>query len=205
MKNIKARLKSLMEKQLTDWDLGFIESVSNQIERGYKLSEKQMNLISKIENKHSPEALRKRDEWAMQYNEEKRKIATICATYYHHHGDWWLSLSGKILDNKSFVPTEKQYNKLTNNKYSKKILKATFEEPKFQAGDLITIRKSLSADAYTHRWKLSDLREQSAVVLSVGDKPVLSPAKGAKVYKVLPFGSTKAYHIEERNLKKMKK
>ena len=100
MKNIKARLKSLMEKQLTDWDSGFIESVSNQIDRGYKLSEKQMNLISKIENKHSPEALRKRDEWVLQYNEEKRKIATICATYYDHHGDWWLSLSRNILDNK---------------------------------------------------------------------------------------------------------
>ena len=205
MKNIKARLKSLLEKQLAERDWSFIESVSSQVDRGYKLSAKQLDWISKIENKHSPEASRKRVEWARKYNAEKRKIATICATYYDHHGDWWVSLSRNILDNKSFIPTEKSYNKMTNNKYSQKILKATFEEPRFSVGDLITIRKSLSADAHTHRWILSDLRETSAVILAVGDKPVLSPAKGAKVYKILPFGSTKAYHIEERNLKKMKK
>ena len=77
MKNIKVRLKSLMEKQLTSWELDFIESVSGQVDRGYKLSEKQMNTISKIENKYSPEALRKRVEWAKRYSEEKRKIANI--------------------------------------------------------------------------------------------------------------------------------
>lgn len=205
MKKIKARLKSLLEKQLAERDWSFIESVSGQVDRGYKLSAKQLDWISKIENKHSPEALRKRKEWVEKYDEEKKEIATICARYYDHHGDWWISLSRKILEDRDYVPTEKNYNKLTNNKYSQKILKATLEEPRFSVGDLITIRKSLSADAHTHRWILSDLREQSAVVLSVGDKPVLSPAKGAKVYKVLPFGSTKAYHIEERNLKKMKK
>ena len=205
MKNIKARLKSLLEKQLADWDLGVIESVSSQIDKGFKLSGKQLDTISKIENKHSPEALKKRRDWIENYDEEKRKIATICAMYYDHHGDWWLSLARNVLEDKDYVPTEKNYNKMTNNKYSQKVIKATFEEPKFLVGDLVTIRKSLSADAHTHRWKLIELKEADAVVLAVGDKPVLSPAKGAKVYKVLPFGSTKAYHIEERNLKKMKR
>jgi len=205
MKNIKARLKSLLEKQLADWDLGFIESVSDQIDRGYKLSKKQLDTISKIENKHSPEALKKRRDWEEQWDSDnKREIAKICAQYYYEKREYYYKLSKDILNKDAYIPTEKQFKALTANKYAKKILDATFAEPKYKVGSLVCVRKTCGADAYADLWSLRKLEGKPALITAVNSQPVLSAAVGAKVYSVLPFGSGTLYYIEERNIKKYK-
>ena len=69
---------------------------------------------------------------------------------------------------------------------------------------MVSIRSNCGADAYTRRFQLREMKNTPALIVSVGDKPVLSAAKGGKVYKVLPMGLAKTYYIEERHLKNFK-
>ena len=204
MEKIIARLERIQTKNITDWEKGFMESLLQQVNKGYNLSQKQLEILSKTENKHSAEAVAKRNAWASQWDDKKREIAVICAHYYQNAG-YYTGLAKDILNNEKFIPTEKQFNAMCKNKYAKKVIDATFEEPKYQVGSMVSVRKTCSADGHTRSFHLRDLCEEPVLIVGVGDKPVLSASKGAKPYKVLPVGSTSTYHIEERNLKAYKK
>ena len=204
MEKIIARLERIQTKNITDWEKGFMESLLQQVNKGYKLSQKQLEILSKTENKHSDEAVAKRNAWHSQWDDKKREIAVICAHYYQNAG-YYTGLAKDILNNEKFIPTEKQFKSMCQNKYAQKVIDATFEKPKYEVGSMVSIRKTCGADAYTSRYPLRQMIETPVIIVGVGDKPVLSASKGAKVYQILPIGSAKAYYIEERHLKRFKK
>ena len=185
---------------LRDWDRNFLQSIGEQLERRGSLSPKQVEILAKIEERNSPEVIEGRKVWQETYNDEKRNIAKICASYYATT-DYFTDLSEKILSNDEFVPSEKQYKALCENKYAKKVLKATFVESKFNVGDSVSLRATAPWDART---KMGDNGRNSGVIISVGAKPVISAANGAKNYQILPFGSFVPVVVEERYIKKMK-
>ena len=198
------RLERIQTKEIDDWERGFMESLHGQVKKGYSLSQKQLDILSKTENKHSDEAVAKRKDWEEQWNDEKKAISKIMAHYYHAMGEYFFFEADRILHSKGFIPSEKQYNKMCKNDYAQKVIDATFEDPKYQVGSMVSIRSNCGADAYTRRFQLREMKNTPALIVSVGDKPVLSSAKGAKVYKVLPMGRATTFHIEERHLKKFK-
>ena len=204
MKKLIERLERIQTKEISNWERGFMESLHGQVKKGYNLSQKQLDILSKTENKHSDEAVAKRNVWEEQWNDEKKVISKIMAHYYHAMGEYFFNIADKILHTKGFIPSEKQYNKMCKNDYAQKVITSTFEDPKYQVGSMVSIRSNCGADAYTRRFQLREMKNTPALIVSVGDKPVLSAAKGAKVYKVLPMGLAKTYYIEERHLKNFK-
>ena len=204
MKKLIERLERIQTKEISNWERGFMESLHGQVKKGYSLSQKQLDILSKTENKHSDEAVAKRNVWETQWNDEKRAISKIMAHYYHAMGEYFFNIADSILHVKGFIPSEKQYNKMCKNPYAQKVITSTFEDPKYQVGSMVSIRSNCGADAYTNRFQLREMKNTPALIVSVGDKPVLSAAKNAKVYKVLPMGLAKTYYIEERHLKKFK-
>jgi len=204
MEKIIARLERIQTKNITDWEKGFMESLLQQVSKGSNLSQKQLDILSKTENKHSDEAVAKRNAWQSQWGDDKREIAVICAHYYLNAG-YFTGLAKDILENEKFIPTEKQFNAMCLNKYARKVIDATRAEPKYEVGSMVSIRKTCGADAYLGRYPLRQMVEAPVIIVGVGDKPVLSASKGAKVYQILPIGSAEAYYIEERHLKRFKK
>jgi len=198
------RLERIQTKEISDWERGFMESLHGQVKKGYSLSPKQLDILSKTENRHSDEAVAKRNVWEEQWNDEKKVISKIMAHYYHAMGEYFYNIADKILHSKGFIPSEKQYNKMCKNDYAQKVITSTFEDPKYQVGSMVSIRSNCGADAYTRRFQLREMKNTPVLIVSVGDKPVLSAAKGGKVYKVLPMGKAKTYYIEERHLKTFK-
>jgi len=198
------RLERIQTKEISDWERGFMESLHGQVKKGYSLSQKQLDILSKTENRHSEEAVAKRNVWEEQWNDEKKVISKIMAHYYHAMGEYFYNIADKILHSKGFIPSEKQYNKMCKNDYALKVITSTFEDPKYQVGSMVSIRSNCGADAYTRRFQLREMKNTPVLIVSVGDKPVLSAAKGGKVYKVLPMGKAKTYYIEERHLKTFK-
>ena len=143
VQNGEARFESLMAKKLSDKDRSFAESLKRQFEDGGKLSPKQIECVERMEQRYSPESVLKRERWAQSYKAEHRPTALICANYYVTTS-YFRDLSVKIATDEDFVPTEKQFNAMTKNKYAQKAIKAATEPPAFPIGSLCKVRANFN-------------------------------------------------------------
>ena len=137
--NGAARFESLMSKELSERDRKFAESLKRQFEDGGKLSVKQVECLERMEERYSDEAIVARNEWEANYKANHRPLAQICAQYYRT-STYFRDLATKVLLDEDFVPTEKQFNALTKNKYAKKAIAAAVEAPAFPVGSLCKVR-----------------------------------------------------------------
>jgi len=199
------RLNAVCERtEPKSWGRGFVNSLQGQIMAGRELSEKQIKTLEKIEAENSDEAIKARDTWKLDYRYEAdpawsarhSKVAEVAARYYKAAG-YFQGLVNSILTDDGFVPTVEQYNKITKNKFAVKVLTAHFADPKFAPGSLVQF--GATAPSALRRIKVP------CVVISSNGGPIVSAAKGAKVYSVLPMGSAKTLLCEERHLKKARK
>ena len=194
------RLSAALKKAdlLTDWERGFVESLQEQFNKRGRLSHRQIEILERIENdKLSSSAVENAKRWFSEYGDEHRRIARICAEYYKVAG-YFTSIVHGILDNaESFIPSEKQWKKMCENKYAKKVIAEHDAAPKYPTGSVVAFRST--AD-WSHRQKSGGM---PCVVISSGGT-IKSAAKGSKPYKVLPYGSTQIIECEERHIKKCK-
>ena len=179
------------------WAVTFITSLKGQLSMGRELSPRQTEILKKVEDRHSDKAQAMRDSWASNFSSEMREKLTIAAHYYLANPPYFGDIARKALDDDSYVPSERSYRKMVENKYATKVIESTLAEPKFDAGSHVAIRKTASIG-------LHSTRRTNGVVLKVDAAPVTSAARGSKVYSVLFFGDSKATLIEERWLKKGK-
>jgi hypothetical protein len=204
------RLNAVCERtEPKSWGRGFVNSLQGQIMAGRELSEKQIKTLEKIEAENSDEAIKARDTWKLDYvdqadpawvgldvNARHYVVAQVAARYYKAAG-YFQRLVNSILTDDGFVPTIEQYNKITKNKFAVKVLTAHFADPKFAPGSLVQF--GATAPSALRRIKVP------CVVITSNGGPIVSAAKGAKVYSVLPMGSAKTLLCEERHLKKARK
>jgi len=200
MDTTSERLAIAFEKSelLSPWERGFVESLQEQFNRRGELSPRQLEILERIENdKLSSEAQDTRQRWINSYNDEKRHIARICAEYYQKSG-YFTALAIAILEDSQFIPSEKAWRKMCENKYAKKVLATHNAEAKYPVGSTVMLRRT--AD-WAHKIAAG---EKPCIVISTGGA-ITSAAKGAKPYKILPYGSAKPIECEERHLKTYKK
>ena len=178
---------------LSDWERGFVESLDEQWKKRNSLSPRQVEILERIETqKLSAEAQDTKKAWDDAYGDEKRRIARICAEYYLHSG-YFTNLADSIINDVGYVPTEKAWKKMCQNKYALKVVANHDAEPKYPVGTLVQFRASSRSSGL----------EMPCVVISAGG-PIKSAAKGSKPYKVLPFGHACPIACEERQIKKCK-
>ncbi len=139
VENGEARFESLMAKDLSERDRSFAESLKRQFEDAGKLSPKQIECVERMEQRYSPASVLKRERWAQSYKGAHREIAMICARYYRTTS-YFRDLATKVLLDEDFIPTEKQFNALTKNKYAKKAIAAAVEAPAYPVGSLCKVR-----------------------------------------------------------------
>lgn len=198
---LTARIQKVidLDKQhsvLNNWERGFIDSVKEQVERRGRLSAKQLEIFAKAEAKCTPTELEKAQLWTKLYQEQHRETAKICARYYKATG-YFAGLATSILEDSEFVPTERAYKKMCENKYAKKVLASARAKPLYIIGSTVVLRRPAISFSTRH------LEDIPCLVLAVLDE-VTSAAKGGKQYKVLPYGARSPFVFEERQLKKFK-
>jgi len=181
------------------WDAGFVESVSSQAQRGRDLSPKQLEILSKIEERWSDEAVAAKSVWKNTYlsSPEMQERANLAASYYQTVG-YYGDLAQNILHVEGFVPTEKQYKSITSNKFAQKILDAWYAEPKYSNGSYVLVRDTAPGIV---RGKAKG----PCVVLKSNAMSPRCAAKGTKIYQVLPFSSSTPVMVEERYIKSARK
>jgi len=208
MDNTEQKLERLtnLGDQLTQWEQDFTGSIAEQWDRRGYLSVSQVNVIDKILVKHDPKAIKARDEWRANYDDEKREIARKVAEYYKKNPPYYGDVVPKILNDPAYIPSEKCFRKMTENKYAQRALAVAATPAVFSQGQLVRFRRNHEVRTYHSEWTrdggASSLRGKLAVVLSVNGAP--GAAKGSRGYSVLPVGATRPIDTLERRLMRSK-
>jgi len=198
----KDRLKKLIEEKTKANDAGaleFLNSLQTSLEKWGELTAKQTAAFERIEYLSSPEGKDYVAAWQQEYSENLAPTAKVCARYYLANPPYFNDLSSNILSNPEFVPTEKQYRAMCENKYTTRVIKEFNRKPEFSNGDIVQIRDSRSMP-----YHLYNIKGKPCVVINNNSGHITTHAKGAKVYKILPFGQSRLFECQERHLKSLK-
>jgi len=205
--DIKNMIESVSDfiPQASKWEQGFFESVKAQFEKRHTLSGRQIEIVQKIADKFSPEAIKERESWYSSWDEERAETLRLCADYYMGTG-YFRDVVDRVKTDKDFIPTPKLYKSMCQNKYADKVMDAFRAEPKFPVGSLATLRaaKSRSVGYMSNNRDMVSAGELNVLILTT-DEPIVSAAVGAKRYKVMMVGGIDTFYCEERDLKKMKR
>ena len=87
----------------------------------------------------------------------------MIAKYYSYTG-YFTTLSKKILEDESFVPTKKEFNKMVKNNYAEKVLDAYKADPRFEVNAMVQIRSTVDKTGDC-RW-LRPMRSRLCFVLA---------------------------------------
>ena len=181
---------------LNDWERGFLSSLITSTKKWGRLTARQHDTLQRIEKKHSPERLAQVSAWREAYDDDKRAMAQFAARYYKANPPYFADAVYRILSNESYVPSEKLYRKMVENKYVQRALKNAESAPKHAVGTMATIRNSKSITDF----KVGRHRGKNVIVLAV-EEEVLDATKGARKVTVLPVGEVHPIITEERWLK----
>jgi hypothetical protein len=192
-KDLAAKLAHLTERApVGSWDHTFASSLTEQNEVGRALSPRQTEILNKIESRYSDASIEKARAWAGEYDEAKRIAMTRCAKYYHST-TYFIDLVDRVLSDPGFVPTMKQFNAMTSNKYAQKVLAGYEGAPKYATG--LTVLPAAGCS-----WATAQHFKRGAMVVTV-DEEIISACKGNRRYKILPIGGMRPLLVEERHIK----
>ena len=184
---------------LTDWERNFLNSLLDSAKKWGRLSAKQHDVYQRIEKKTDPAFQAARKTWNENYTQDMADQATFAANYYKANPPYFSDAAERILSDENFIPSEKLYRKMVQNKYVQRAMANTDAAPLYEVGSMVTVRFSMSVrgTAAAHRGK-------SALVLET-QASVTSATKGARIYKILPVGAPYPIQTEERWLKKSRR
>ena len=198
-----ARLNAISSRcEASSWAAGFVESLTSQVKGDRRLSERQLQILKKIEAEHDDAAMAERQKWVESYKNDPtlRADAIVVANYYLSTG-YFRDTAKSVTEDESFIPTYSQYNKMVKNKYAQKVLASHNSPAKYPAGSLVTFRANApSGVRYLDGAYLK--RAVTLMVIETDAAPVTSAARGAKVYKLLPVGKASTVMVEERHIMK---
>ena len=185
--------------RITQWESGFLESLAESFNKWSGLTPRQYEIFEKIEKKHTdPSVVKGWNEWVKEYDDEKRKVAKIVAKYYQATNQrngtgYWGDLPSKIINDDKYIPTRRQFEKMTGNSYAKRAIASATEDAKFPVGSIARIRKGIS---YTH--KCAKYPNEDVLILSV-----LEDAREYKTSQAcLLSNPANIFEIQQRHLKK---
>jgi len=187
-------LRTRMSGDDAEWGLGFTDSLLKQLRSGSALSERQQEVLAKIESQWTGAELNKRLRWEKDFTPEMRQKFDVMVEYYRKNG-YFQQIVARSVRNPEAVPSKGDYERVTVNKYAEKVIDGYFAAPKYPAGTLVALRAMANWDL---RRKLPS---GLAIVITENAQVPVAAARGNKVYKLLPVGGTQTVFAEERELK----
>ncbi len=197
----------------------FLNSIKKQV-KNKTLSPGQRKYLEDIESNCSTAKIEEADAWVLNYNDDLREIAVICAEYYENAPDgqsYFRETRRKVIDNpKGHVLSKKDFTRMCMNKYADKVIRESQSDPRFVKGQMVQLRASNRIDMYPtetreERTRYYKMYRQAArgekvmgMILEVNARPIYRSTVGGKVYKVLPIGDSNPIFACEKDLKKAK-
>jgi hypothetical protein len=197
----------------TEWVKGFSTSIIEQLNKGRKLSEKQMFHVNKIIAENTGEALVEAEQWESTYREKYESDAKYLCSYYAGTS-YFRGVVQAVMQ--GVVPPRRGFLKMYGNKYAKKILAERDKPPRFDSRIHVVGNSKFRRDkviwvggVISGTWSVRSEAEKQfenhgGFIVGV-ENAVYSAAKGNKVYKILPVAGKTIIKIEERFLKKARR
>jgi hypothetical protein len=196
---IKDRIEKISnEESLSNWERNFLESLFQQAGKGHNLSHRQNNTLQNIESKYSEDKKAALHKWKEEYTPEMREKMVIMASYYLNNPPYFQDLARRVLDEEVYIPTEKAFRAMCENKYAVRVINIIKTDPIYAVGSMVRIRSNADGNASRYRNKMVMVLEHDATKLA-------SAAKNARPVYVIPVGAAQPFWTEERYLKKVKK
>lgn len=207
-----AEIKETLSRSVCGgWDRGFLESILEQLEKDRTLSAKQRQILGKVLARNTVEHQAMHENWGSTYEEQYKDAAHRLARY-HINQPYYREMAVDILANR--IPERSRFLRMYDNKYSKRVLRESEREPRYEMGAHLVPRASFSSYKSvefpsdltwnTQHGIIESFQKRGGFVISIMDD-IRSAAKGAKRYKLLPIGETTPIIVEERYLKVGKK
>jgi hypothetical protein len=191
-----ARIDNLLARnvEFTAWEKEFLTSIKQGVQRYGSLTGKQESILQRIETSKDPAVVAQRQSWKANYNSDMRSNMKIAGQYYLNNPPYFADLARRALDDNDFIPTEKQYRAMVDNKYVQKVLDNMNSVPTFAVGTMAQLRQTAPLPGRKHYNKM-------VMIIDYPDK-VAGAAKGAVPVTVLPVGSSEVIETEVRWLKR---
>ena len=180
---------------MSDWERSFMGSLLDSAKKWGRLTAKQHEVFQRIEKKTDPAHQAAVSAWRSSFTDEMRESLVFAANYYKANPPYYGEVADRILNDSSYIPSEKLYRKMVENKYVQRARANAQSGPLYAVGSMVTVRDSKSVGS-----PIRVYRGKDAVILEVRDG--LSATKGAREYVVLPVGAVKPVETQERYIKK---
>tara|TARA_R100000234_G_scaffold112586_1_gene86352 strand:- start:16 stop:669 length:654 start_codon:yes stop_codon:yes gene_type:complete len=180
---------------LSDWERNFMGSLLDSAKKWGRLTAKQHEVFQRIEKKTDPAHQAAVNAWRSNFTDDMREALVFAANYYKANPPYYGEVAERILNDSSYIPSEKLYRKMVENKYVQRARANAQSGPLYAVGSMVTVRDSKSVGG-----PIRVYRGKDAVILEVRDG--LSATKGAREYVVLPVGAAKPVETQERYIKK---
>jgi len=183
---------------LTSWERNFLGSLLDSAKKWGRLTAKQHEVFQRIEKKTDPEVQAAIRSWRENFTPEMREQLVFAANYYKANPPYYGEVSERILTDENYMPSEKLFRKMVQNRYVQRAMVNAIVNPRFTVGSMAKVRdNNLTRD---YRGRMAPYRNQMVVIIEVAEE-VMNAAKGTRQITVLPVGSTETIITEERCLK----
>lgn len=179
------------------WDQSFVISVVQQVVSGRQLSDRQNEILGQIKDRYSDTAIQSFHDFRDTFNDGLREDWRVLMTYYHSLPERYFvkQVTEFFADPENHVPSQRDYERIRNNKYANKILLGWNSEPQWQSGEMVSLRDT--APRLTSKHFPTNL----GLVIRSNSRVPQNACVGNKLYEVLPIGGVAPVEIEERYLK----
>ena len=133
---------------LSDWERSFMGSLLDSAKKWGRLTAKQHEVFQRIEKKTDPAHQKAVSDWRENFSDEMCTAARFAANYYKANPPYFSEAADRILLDSSYIPSEKLYRKMVENKYVQRAMAHAQSAPLYAAGSMVKVRDSQSTDVY---------------------------------------------------------
>jgi len=202
------------------YQVGVLESMLAGCEEWGNLTPRQLEFVNNLKQSiDSPVELSK---WKEEFLSSHREKFNYVVRYYTvSNTNYFSDTVRRAQENENFIPSRKNYEAITTNKYASRVLEEMLEKsPKHSVGDVVQMRdgyKRKRSDETVYHHVPCDKDETSQIpafrywkepskgwcyIVLENDIVPINAALGCRRYKLLPFGDGTIITTEERWIKK---
>lgn len=138
---IPARIDTLRNNGMVNtWEQNFLDSIKVSFDKYKSLTQGQFNTLVGIEARYSPDEIAARNAWRASWDSVKANNWKSCMEYYVKT-PYYKGATDKWLKDPDWIPGEKDYRAICENKYSQKFLKNRDIPAKFKQGALVVYKR----------------------------------------------------------------
>ena len=197
------------------YQIGVVTNMRDMLYKWGKLTPRQIEFVVRLDQEL--ESIESLTSWREEFlSDHKEKFDYIVQYYHQNNVPYYNDTVMKAVEEKNYIPSQRNYNKIVNNKYSTRVVdEMLVKAPKYEEGAIVMMRagyprrqtdrrayhSSYHIDSRFGKYWMEPEQGWNYVVVK-NDMMPRNACKGCRRYQLLPFGDTTIITTEQRWIKK---